>query len=78
MLTAPRSVGVMTIIAQISPIEKQTAYTNGVGMVYSLGAVSGPLIGGAFTSHVRSHRFKIPSEGKKKLKTGLPGHVALG
>ena len=42
----------MTIIAQIVPRHQVAQYSNAVGGIYSLGAVAGPLIGGAFTSKV--------------------------
>lgn len=38
-------IGVMTIIALITLPHEQTKYSNAVGGLYSLGAVSGPLIG---------------------------------
>ncbi|KAL8284076.1 hypothetical protein RQP46_005189 [Phenoliferia psychrophenolica] len=45
-------IGVMTIIAQIVPKHAVAQYSNAVGGIYSLGAVAGPLIGGAFTTKV--------------------------
>lgn len=43
---------VLSIIAQIIPLEKRPAYLGGFGAVWGLSSVIGPLLGGVFTDHV--------------------------
>lgn len=46
--------GTFVIIAHSAPVVKRPIYTGISGMMYGLASVLGPLIGGAFTTHVVS------------------------
>jgi len=45
-------VAVLSIIAEIAPIERRPALMGSFGGVFGLSSVIGPLLGGAFTDHV--------------------------
>lgn len=44
--------GSLIIVSVSAPIHKRPLFTSFMGAVYGVGAICGPLIGGAFTSHV--------------------------
>ena len=59
-------------VAQISPIGESAKWINGIGGIYSLGAVAGPLIGGSFVS------FMLPLRCTLSLEiTGIKSHLAV-
>ncbi|KAK4997883.1 MFS sugar transporter [Elasticomyces elasticus] len=44
--------GAILIVANTVPLVKRPAYTGGIGAMYGIASVAGPLMGGAFTDHV--------------------------
>eukprot|EP01117_Protostelium_nocturnum_P001293 TRINITY_DN115_c0_g1_i4.p1 TRINITY_DN115_c0_g1~~TRINITY_DN115_c0_g1_i4.p1 ORF type:complete len:586 (-),score=251.27 TRINITY_DN115_c0_g1_i4:279-2036(-) len=44
--------GGFNIIAKITPLDKRSAYTGGLGGIFGIASVIGPILGGAFTDHV--------------------------
>ncbi|CAD6584472.1 MAG: hypothetical protein CYPHOPRED_002732 [Cyphobasidiales sp. Tagirdzhanova-0007] len=45
-------IGVLTIVAASVPLNKVPMWSGAVGAIYGIGAITGPLIGGVFTSEV--------------------------
>lgn len=45
-------ISLITLMAQIVPLEKRASYMGAFGSIFGLASIIGPLIGGAFTDHV--------------------------